>query len=198
MNAKERQNNVIFNIKVIDEVVENLSKKKAFKALSENIRERYKTTGQFESAKIKKLCDETGIEREYFTGDKRFFISECEGVIEKNPQALDDIDANIPSFMSFIYTLVEAFKRGEPIEDENLERMIYYIQKDQSMEGYIRGRFDLRKFIVMMECIDYDKLVKLDRKILKEFIEFTSEKIILAQAAYITKKNDNKNKNKGL
>jgi hypothetical protein len=109
MNEKEKQNNVIYNVRVIDEVVENLSKKKVFRALSENIRERYKTTGQFENAKIKKLCDETGIEREYFTGDKRFFISGCEEVIAKNPKAVDNIDVNIPSFMNYIYMIVESF-----------------------------------------------------------------------------------------
>lgn len=194
MDNRERQNNVRYNIRVIGEIVENLKKKSTFKILSENIRERFMEKGEFEKSKTKKLCEETGIEEACFTGEKRFLIPCFEEAIAKNPDALGDIDANIKGFMEHITALVESFKRGELTEDENLERMMHYIHKDQSMSGYTREKIPLKKLCIMMEYMNNRELLGSDADTIKKFIKLAEEKIIISKAGLILNKNNGNDK----
>lgn len=182
------QNNVRYNIRIISEIVEVLNKKKSFKTLSENVRDRYMKEGQCEDSKIDRICEATGISRMCLTGEKRFIISECETVIGQNPKFLDDFNfIGISNLMGSINSAVQAFLRGELAEDENLERIIHYINNNESMKGYAGVKVDLAKIIRMMEHVDLDRLMKSNEQAVEEFIKVSSEKIILAKAALITR-----------
>lgn len=192
---EKKKNNVRYNVIILDEIIDILKKKKSFKALSENTRKRYIKIGQCDNSKVDDLCNKTGIERTCFIGEKRFFIPECEDDINQNPLIFDDIYnmdtynylPNFKNFKKYVEQVVESFKRNELIVDENLERLIYYVNNKESMEGYIREDFDIKQLCFILEHIECEKLIESDRGSLEKFVHLASEKIIVAQAALIMK-----------
>lgn len=194
MNNNTQQNNVKYNVRIIDEIVDILRKKTSFNdIISKEVRERILSKGVVEKTKINRLCSETKIEKEYFTGEKRFIIPDCEVYIEHDINALQDIDKNIPGFMHYVAEMVKTFELYEFIEDENLERMIYFIKNDCSMKGYARekansDKMKLKKLCIMLESMDNRELIKADTNLLTKFIKLAEEKVIISKAGLILNK----------
>lgn len=177
-----RENTLRYNMFILHEILGITKKQTAWSLISQNVRERVIRKGVLDETKAVGAAEATGMDEGCFTGKARFRIPYCEAIIEKNLDAVRDYTTELHNICSELVRTVEAFKRREYIEDENLERFIHYCINGFTMQGYrrsIQAKPDICKAI---GAIDKYDIKEADNKTLERFIELLIEKEKLARA----------------
>ena len=199
-----KENNVRYNVAVIDEVLSFVGKKTRFNYfMSQNIRMQYLINGRCEKSKVKLIEEEIGISPDYLNGKTRFFIPELEREIKKNPDILtqDSYDFvqiqkgsfmglnGLPRFKGAVGAICEDYKKtNKYIDDEGIDRLLYFLKNNYSSEGYRREGWDgLGEIRRVIEVFNFQQLQKESDKELKLFIKAAEDKITLCKAALIIK-----------
>ncbi len=196
MDKEKKANTIRYNILILDEIVNNLRKETSFReVISKERRYKYIKTGECERTRMETICGDTNIDQGYFTGEVRFSIPQCEKILDDSPHILSEIGFNkagapvipgIPGFKAYIDKIVVSFENREYIEDENLERLLYYVKSNNSIEGYSRfSEISLANICRALKRLDFQDISKADTATRRRFITLAEEKTILCKAVTI-------------
>lgn len=180
-----------YNLYVMDQILYKTGKVSKWTLMSQdyrNTRISKKDAVEVANTKIEELYEKTGISKLHLRGGDRFKIRECEETLESNPAAIKEFITQLP-VTSGVDRAFEQYRRGEIIEDKNLERFMYYCDNGFSMKGYCNADDLISRLCLILNSTNGKIAMGTDSKMLERFIKLSEEKLKLVKSALEIKNN---------